>query len=209
MAKALQRPIAVFRFRKYRSVPNFIGKVDAVINTMEDKPLVYPSPKPTLAVAKTHLAALNDAQGKASSRKLGLAAARDTKYTVVVKDVLALLRYVQELADAVEPVKAVAIITGSGFELKHKAPRTKVPFTVKHGNGTGNVRLIAVAAAKRASYNWQMSLDGVRWTDLPTTIKANTVANGLTEGKKYFFRYRAITKEGEGGWSNAVYIIVQ
>ena len=115
---------------------------------------------------------------------------------------------IQALADAVGVLDAENIISSSGFELKHPAPNIKAPFAVKNGKISGEVRLIAGAVAKRASYNWQKSMDNVRWTDLPSTLKADTTVKGLTEGSKVFFRYRAVTKEGEGGWSEGIYIIV-
>ncbi len=53
-----------------------------------------------------------------------------------------------------------------------------------------------------------MSVDQLSWTDLPDTIKSNTKVSGLTPGQTYYFKQRAITKAGEGNWSQIVLIMV-
>jgi hypothetical protein len=60
------------------------------------------------------------------------------------------------------------------------------------------VKLVAPAAAHRASYEWETSADGGKtWQDvLPTLQAAQTRVSGLQPGTSDAFRYRSITKAG-------------
>jgi len=70
--------------------------------------------------------------------------------------------------------------------------------------------LTTVAAARRASYEWQSSLDGGKtWTILPTTLQAKTTVSGLTLGATVMFRSRPVTRTRKGGWSQLTSIVVK
>jgi len=60
----------------------------------------------------------------------------------------------------------------------------------------------------RASYEWQFSTDQKTWTNAPTTLQAKIAITGLTSGSVYYFRFRAVTKAGEGAYSQVVQILV-
>ena len=47
------------------------------------------------------------------------------------------------------------------------------------------------------------------WVTAPSTIQAKTTIPGLTPGSTMQFKYRAVTKTGEGDWSQAVSLIVK
>ena len=68
--------------------------------------------------------------------------------------------------------------------------------------------LVARAAKTRASYNWQQSSDGVIWVDLPRTVRADAEVTGLAAGVRYSLRYRTLTKEAVGDWSDVVSVLV-
>jgi hypothetical protein len=69
--------------------------------------------------------------------------------------------------------------------------------------------LVAPAAGDRASYEWQYSADGGKtWTRLATTLQARTVVAGLTALTTVVVRYRAISKQGEGEWSQSLSVVV-
>jgi hypothetical protein len=44
---------------------------------------------------------------------------------------------------------------------------------------------------------------------LPFTTQASTTVSGLTPGSTVHFRYRPVTKDGAGDWSQPVSIMVQ
>jgi hypothetical protein len=60
----------------------------------------------------------------------------------------------------------------------------------------------------RASYYWQYSKDGITWTSLADTVRADAWAYGLEVGVWYFFRYSATTKAGRKDWSDVVALLV-
>jgi hypothetical protein len=70
--------------------------------------------------------------------------------------------YVQTLADA-SVADGSGIILGAGMAVRKTAVRPPRTFTATQEAVTGTVKLEAAAAAKRASYNWQYSLDGKTW----------------------------------------------
>ncbi len=203
------RPIAVFHFRNYRSVPSLITRLRFIISLVEEHSDIFILPKPSVAAVADRLKKLDAAQQLTLSRRRGSVAMRNAKYTIVVKDIYAWLAYVQELADeAQNPDKAAIIIRSAGFSIRKQPARTKLPFEAKHGVSEGEIILVAQAADKRASYKWEYSLNKTVWKEHTTTIKATTVIKGLTPSTRVYFRYKAFTKEGEHGWSQVISIIV-
>jgi hypothetical protein len=55
---------------------------------------------------------------------------------------------------------------------------------------------------------WQYSLDQETWTSAPETMKARQVISGLTSAEKYSFRFRALTRTSEIGFSQVVSLLV-
>ena len=60
----------------------------------------------------------------------------------------------------------------------------------------------------RASYIWQYSLDQETWTTAKVTLKAKAMIEGLTPGKRYYFRVAAVLKDEQGPWKGPINIIV-
>jgi hypothetical protein len=59
-----------------------------------------------------------------------------------------------------------------------------------------------------ANNEWQYGTDGKTWTTAPVTLTAKTTIEGLTPGTLYYFRYRPVTKLGEGDWSAIVTLVM-
>jgi hypothetical protein len=71
------------------------------------------------------------------------------------------------------------------------------------------VNLVTHSAAHRASYEWQYSTDaGKTWLAAPSTLQSKTTIPGLTPGATAMFRYRPVTKKGEGDWSQPTSLLV-
>jgi len=78
-------------------------------------------------------------------------------------------------------------------------------FSARPGHVPGSIVLIAASAARRASYEWGSSTDGGKtWVSLPVTLQAKTLVTGLSPGSVVQFRYRSVTRIGEGEWSSPV-----
>jgi hypothetical protein len=52
------------------------------------------------------------------------------------------------------------------------------------------------------------STDQKTWTNAPSTLQAKTVITGLTSTTVFYFRFRGVTKTGEGAYSQIVQILV-
>jgi hypothetical protein len=86
--------------------------------------------------------------------------------------------------------------------------RSKGELSAKNTGVPGTVVLEAKAVAPVAVYFWQYSLDQETWTSVPETMKANQVISGLTSKETYSFRFRALTRGGEVGFSQVVSLLV-
>jgi hypothetical protein len=116
---------------------------------------------------------------------------------------------VQSVADT-SPDQAATIIASAAMASKKAPARNKVAFTAKPGATSGTVQLVVKAAARRASYEWAWSADGGKtWTLAPSTLQARTTLTGIPAGTNAQFRYRAVTKTGEGDWSQPISLLLK
>jgi hypothetical protein len=201
----MARSIAVLKLSS--KVGDVIAYAQHVATALTGNP-AFPDPTPSIAKLQTDVAALAHAESAILSRMKGAYEARNAKLAVVRTDLEGLRTYVQGLVDAAPPAEAAALIEGAGFELRKTALHDKPELAAKPGSTSGTVRLMAKAAAPRASYFWEYSTDQKTWVELPPTTKAKTGASGLTPGALYFFRVQALTKEGEGNKSQPVSLLV-
>ena len=169
----------------------------------------FPTPAPPLATVTAAINAFQTAEAAALARAKGAAATRNVKRTALIQLLEQLKVYVQTVADAI-PEDGSSIILSAGMAVRKTPVHTPRVFAAKPGAVTGSVKLIAAAAARRASYNWQYSSDGGKtWISLPATLQAKTTMSGLTAGTTVQFRYQALIKTGESNWSQAVQLLVQ
>jgi hypothetical protein len=198
-----------------KRVPDLIKQIKAIILAMTGNPffaapnpLPNPLPNPPLATLAADLAALESSEALTTAKTKGAASARNTKLATVRTDMSLLHAYVQQIADANES-EATAIIESAGMSTRKPTSFTKSVFVAKTGAVSGLVLLVALAVAKAAAYDWQWSTDQKTWTSLPSTLKAKTSVAGLTAGTIYYFRFRALTRKGQGDWGQFVSLLVK
>lgn len=179
----------------------------SIVTAMTDN-ASFPNPTPTLVAFSADIAALDTAEASVLSRTKGAAEARDVKVAALRADLAHLKAYVQQVTDA-NPGTAESIIQSAGMSVKKTAVRTKSELEANPGSVSGTASLIAKAAGARASYEWQYSIDQKTWTSAPSTLQAKTVVLGLTPAVVYFFRFRPVTKAGEGNMSQVVSLLVK
>ena len=168
----------------------------------------FPAPLPTLAVIAAAIADLETAEAAARLRTKGAVATRNQKRAALGKLLEQLRGYVQAVADA-DPDRAPALIQSAAMNVKKVGLRGKRVFAVQQGRVSGAVMLVTASAGGRASYEWQMSVDGGKtWQMLPVTLQAHAPVTGLQPGATYTFRFRAVTRHGEGDWSQPISRIV-
>lgn len=193
-----------------RGIPQFIAKAKNIVMMMMNNPNFpppFPSDTPSLNTVSADILALEDAESLALTKAKGTADARDVKKETVMRHLRALMRYVQGVADN-DIENAEAIIFSAGFDVKRFTLPVKPALAALNGKVSGTILLRAKATARRASYEWQMSADKINWTLLPVTLSAKTEVNGLARGAAVYFRFRAVTKNGEASWSQVVSVIV-
>jgi hypothetical protein len=83
------------------------------------------------------------------------------------------------------------------------ASRRARAFAARPGAVSGSAKVVAVSAGHRASYEWQYSIDGGKtWVTAPVTLQSKTTIAGFAPGS------RAVTKTGEGDWSQTVSLVI-
>ena len=191
-----------------RSVPALITQAENIVKAMTDNP-AFPSPTPPLPTVTDAVDQLQAAETAALSRTKGAATLRNERRNALVNQLAKLKNHVQTTADANLETSA-SIIQGAGLAVQKNRVRPPRVFAAKPGAVSGSVTLLAQSAARRASYEWQYSIDaGKTWLASPSTLQSTTTVSGLTPGATVLFRYRPVTKVGEGDWSQPSSLIVQ
>jgi hypothetical protein len=168
----------------------------------------FATPVPTLATVTTATDELAAAETATLTRTKGAVATRNEKRAALVLLVKQLGHYVQTVADASADGGA-SVIESAGLAVRKAPTRRARAFEVTAGAVSGTARLVAVTASRRASYEWQYSADGGKtWITAPVTLQAKTTIAGLVPGAAVLFKYRPVTKTGEGDWSQAVSLVV-
>jgi hypothetical protein len=191
-----------------KSVPGLIVYAEGIVKRMTGNPH-FPNPAPTVAAVSAAIADLHSAEAAALARTKGAAAARNEKRKALVALLEQLRAHIQSIADADEP-NGPAIIESAGVAIRKTPTRRARAFAAKPGRVSGVAKVVAVSAGHRASYEWQYSTDGGKtWVTAPATLQAKTTVAGLMPGATVHFKYRAVTRAGEGDWSQAVSLMVQ
>ena len=178
----------------------------SIIDAMTDNSH-FPDPTPALTTLEADLAAFLAAEAAVLARTKGAVEERNAKVATLRADLRHLMDYIQGKADT-NPSNADTIIQSSGMSVRRVTLHTKSDLSVKHGVVSGSAKLVAKAIARRASYDWQYSTDQKTWSEAPSTLQAKTIIDGLNPGTAYFFRFRCVTKVGEGAWSQIVSALV-
>jgi hypothetical protein len=203
--KSIRRPTITLALPK--NVPALISYAQGIVNRMTGNPS-FPSPTPTLAAISAAINELQATETAALARTKGAAAARNEKRTVLVGALQQVRAYIQLVADA-DPTKAAAIIESAGVAVRKTPTHSARAFAAKPGPVSGTAKVVAAAPARRASYEWQYSADGGKtWVTAPATLQAKTTVTGLVPGSTVQFKYRAVTKTGEGDWSQPLSLLV-
>ena len=169
----------------------------------------FPLPNAVITAFTTALTNYSNAETAAQTRAKGTIPARNAAKVVYVGALNAVKALIQQKADA-NPENAEAIITSTNLAVRKVASRQKQTFAVTYGPVSGTVHVAAKAVARRASYDWQYSVDGGKtWVDAPNTLQAKTTIASLPVATTVEFRYRATTKAGMGDWSQPISILVK
>jgi hypothetical protein len=169
----------------------------------------FPLPNQSITTFNDALTKYDAAETAAQTRAKGTVAVRNAAKVVWVSALHVIKAMVQQKADA-DPENAEAIITSVGFAVKKVTTRQKQAFAATYGATSGTALVSAKAVARRASYEWQYSVDGGKtWVDVANTLKAKTTIAGLPVAVVVEFRYRATTTAGMGDWSAPTSLLIK
>jgi hypothetical protein len=189
-------------------VADFIAYGTSVVHAMTDNP-AFPTPVPALSALSAAVSDLQAAETLALTKVKGAVAARNDKRAVVISLLQQLRGYVQAIADAT-PENGATIIQSAGIPVRKVPVRPTRVFGAKPGPVSGSAKLTAAVAARRASYEWEYSIDGGKtWVSAPSSLQAKTTVAGLPVGTSVLFRYKSVTKTGEGDWSQGLALLVK
>jgi hypothetical protein len=189
-------------------IGDFVTYAHNVITKVTNNPS-FPNITATIAALTAALSDLQNAETAALSRTKGAATVRNEKRTVVVTLLRQLRGIVQTAADAT-PENGASIIESSGLAVRKVPARAARAFTAKPGPVSGTATVTAVSAGPRTFYEWQYSSDGGKtWVNAPSSVRTTSVLTGLPGGTTVQFRYRSVSKAGEGDWSQAVALLVK
>lgn len=206
MTSKTHRIVAVGKFPT--TVVALLKYAQAFVAALTNNPF-FTDAGPVIAALQAKFTALDTAETAAKTRAIGTVAARDNAKEDLLTALHGAKSYVQQKADA-NPEQAQAMIESATLSVRKTPVRVKLGFTAKPGPVTGSVHLSALAAGRRASYEWQWSADGGKtWTILPSTLQAKTTVPNLPVGTNCSFRFRAVTKTGEGDWSQVITMLVK
>ena len=204
--KSIHRSIATLKLPKTGGA--LVTYAQGIVTAMTGN-AAYPSPVPPLATVTTAINELQTAETQALTRAKGTVTARNDKRAVLVTLLQQLRGYVQTTADANVETSAT-LIESAGISVRKTPVRAPRVFTAKAGAVTGSAKLVVPGAGNRVFYEWEYSTDGGKtWSTAPATLQAKTTVTGLAPATTVLFRYRTVTKSGEGDWSQPVSLLVK
>jgi hypothetical protein len=164
----------------------------------------FANPFLPLSVLAADTDALEQSQTQVESRQRGAVPVRDGKLAKVFADLTLLQGFVQMLCDQ-SPLEAGLIAEAAGMSLKKAGKRSKAPLAASMAPyAPGAVLLVAKAVRKGASYEWQVSTDGVVWTTVGYSTVANITVPNLTPGTRYHFRFRTTFGHETSDWGQPI-----
>lgn len=191
---------------KNKTPEELVAQFTEIINAMTGN-AAFATPNPTLAAltaARDALQAkITDAKAKENAWRAAVAA-RDVQEDATVALFTQLSSYVQN-ASGGDEVK----ILSSGFQVR-AAPSAPKPVTAPgnlratNGDLEGEIDLMWDPVKGAGSYivDCREQTDGATWQNVKTVKQSRVTLTGLTPGKLYAFRVRAIGPLGEGPWSD-------
>ena len=189
------------------SVPELLGFSAHVVTKMTANSF-FPTPSPTLGQVTNAVYALQTAFDQAQGGGPPQTAVMHQKRDLLEGLLTDLGHYVEGIAN--DPANASsgadAIILSAGMNTKQESPRQKQTFGAEAGSMPGTAELTAEHVS-RGMHEWQYTSDLSNpnaWISVEPTTKATITIIGLESGRMYFFRHRAILKDGPTDYDGPV-----
>jgi len=209
---AMTLPTSIRRFlaclKLPKSVSALVTYARSIVASMTGNAW-FTAPTPTLAVVAAAIDALQAAETATRARTTGAVALRNEARSALVPLLQHLAAYVQETADANLETGA-SIIESAGIAVRKAPVQPARVFGARSGPVSGSAKLMVASAGPGTAYDWEYSVDaGTTWLTTPSTMQAKTTVWGLQPGARVLFRYRVLTRKGEGDWSQPAALIIR
>ena len=192
---------------KSLSTPEKIARARQIVTALTDNKN-FPAPKPSLAQVTTDIDAVEQRNNEVQAKRAAAKAATSELYqTEAVLD-----RTLTQLAAYVESVSGDDEVKINSAGLETRAPRSPsvdlaAPgnLSASAGDHDGEIDLHWDKIVNARSYIVEQSPDPpseTTWTNAAVVVKSQTTVEGLTSGRKYWFRVAAVGATGQSGWSN-------
>lgn len=197
----------------------FLAQVERIVTAMSGNanfPEPWPATVPSLAQIQSDLAAFQAALTATQSGDRTRIVERNTARSKLSADLFVLANYVQTVA----PNDDSRLVT-TGFPLRQPAPRARlseVPdapagFDVYRGTVSGTLVARASRVARAGSYDVQITTADPtvesNWTPAGSYKNCGRIElQGLTPGKTYTVRIRALGSAGPGAWATSESLMV-
>lgn len=188
-----------------------VAKAQLVASSLSRSPGLeyFPAPIPTIVELLAAAKELGDLLGQENSTVVTALRAKARKDLVALLKKLAV--HVALVADG-----DVTKLAATGFDLRRKATRSNTPlpapmdFEVKHTGISTEAKGRCKPVANASSYETEYALspDGPWIRGGVFTNSRKLMFTGLTRGKDYYFRVRAIGAAGPGAWSDISSIMI-
>ncbi|MBB3187607.1 hypothetical protein [Microbacter margulisiae] len=198
---------ALFDFVKF-PVPVKIAFYNNVVEKLTGN-TKFPEPDVLLAEAKTKVDKLNTTYLASKDGSHTAVSAMHDAEKEVDYDFRILVAYVNRIADGDE----TAILSAGFHTLKQPSSVQKLPLSVRNGETSGSVVLVAKAVNTARAYIWQMAKDKLPemesgWDIIGHSTQTNFKMSDLEITGWYYFRVAAITPSGTTGYTPAVMKVV-
>ena len=210
-----QRARGTLKVKKKNTV-SVQGRARSFVTGVQSDTTTYASVQATATAIQKQIVVVDDAEAAAKRRVVGAASARNTQRGILVTMLETGLALVQAIADASPDYDtAVKVLQTAGLHVAIVPSRSKAILTVKQGPQPGSVELRANATAlkasksKKACFNWQYTLDGKVFINMPSTPTSKTSLANLTPLTTVGFRVSVTGSNGiPGEWSQTVSFLV-
>jgi hypothetical protein len=192
---------------KSLSMPEKIARARQIVTALTNNK-DFTAPQPPLAQVTAAIDVVEQLNNDVQATR----AAAKAKTSELNQQEAALDRVLTQLAAYVESVSGddEAKIISAGMEAR--APRSAssdlsapTNLAASAGDHDGEIDLQWDKVARARSYVVEQSPDpptDTTWTNSTVVVKSQATIEGLTSGKKYWFRVASVGASGQSGWSN-------
>jgi hypothetical protein len=197
----------------------FAAQVDLIITSLTGNtnfPEPWPASVPTLAQLQTDLNSFQSAVNAIATKDRSQMVNRDATRQKLSDELTSIAYYLQSVAKG-----DATMLATTGFPARKEPQRTLTPaemtppaqLTVERGALSGQLIIRASRVDKAASYDVQIATADptleASWSDAGSYATCRRIElNGLTPGKVYSVRVRALGAAGPGSWTPASSLMV-